>query len=152
MQNLKALNARDKKEIYARIRKQWGADFSTELGMLRNDRGKLYLMNPELSKVETGALRINSLGLYFAELRNDELRLSMEGSALIGPKAAKNVLEIPLEKVNDWLMGDDLEKPEGDYSGYVIIRHGKDYLGCGRISKDAVLNYVGKNRRISAGH
>ena len=83
--------------------------------------------------------------MYLGELRNGELRLSIEGSQIIGKGSDKNIADI--EDTRAWLRGEDLELV-GDYSGFVIIRHNKDFLGCGRYKEGKILNFVPKARRL----
>ena len=151
MVHLKILNSKEKKDILKKINEQWDADFSTGLAMLRNNEDKLFLINPEVATLDISKLRINSMGLYIAEEKDGRIRLSIEGSQLIGPHARKNVLEISKEEVGKWLMGEDLERQAGE-KGFVLIKHSNDFLGCGCAAKGRILNYVGKNRRVSAVH
>ena len=151
MEHLKILNSKEKKEIVQRINSQWDAGFSTELAMLRNNENKIFLMNGEVAVLDISHLRINSMGLYVAEVSSDSVRLSIEGSQLIGPQARRNVVEISKEEAGRWLMGEDLEQ-QVEWRGFVIVRHHDDFLGCGCAAKGKVLNYVGKNRRVSAAH
>ena len=85
--------------------------------------------------------------MYFCEIKNDELRLSIEGTQLIGPTAKKNVVEITKEEMRSWLKGNNLQK-ETDCKGFAIIKYGNDYLGCGKIRKNEIINFVPKTRRI----
>ena len=47
------------------------------------------------------------------------------------------------------MKGEDLNI-EGDYSGFVIIKNKNDFLGTGKYKDGIILNYVGKERRVSA--
>ncbi|MDP6265579.1 MAG: hypothetical protein QGI00_05705, partial [Candidatus Marinimicrobia bacterium] len=90
------------------------------------------------------------IGMYFCETRNDKIRLSIEGSQIVGPKAMKNIVEINSLQVKQWMKGEDLEiENKGDYNGFVIIKHNNDFLGTGKYKDGKVLNYVGKSRRVS---
>lgn len=151
LQGMSILNSKEKKEIFSKIREQWGADFRTEHGLLKNSEDKIYLMNNLISAIDTSALRINSLGLYIAEWKKNSLRLSVEGSQLLGPLAARNVVEISREEAGKWLMGEDIQK-ECSAKGFVIIRCGDDFLGSGHYKEGTIMNFVGKNRRTSAVH
>ncbi len=97
-------------------------------------------------------LLVESLGLYLGTwLVNGELRLSIEGSQLLGPGATRNVLELGEEEFRRWVCGEDLEK-ETSLRGFVIIKHGADYCGCGKVVVDErrgatiIHNYVPKAR------
>ena len=147
MQNLKILNKKQTKEILSIIKKQFGADFKSDYAFLKNEKGKIYLINKDISKISLNNLRINSLGLYFAEIRNNEIRLSIEGSQLIGPEANKNIAEINEKQAKEWMQGNDLEI-KGNYEGFLLIKHNNDFLGCGKYREGKVFNFVGKGRRI----
>ncbi len=148
MLNLKVLNKKEVKEILSLIEKQWNVKLDLELAFLKNNKGKVFLMNGDVSKIDFSKLRINGMGMYFCEL-DYGIRLSIEGSQLIGPKATKNILEISKEEASKWLMGEDIETTE-EFSGFVIIKSGNDFLGTGKSTKGKILNYVSKDRRVSA--
>ena len=151
MQHMKILNSKEKKELIKKINQQWGADFVTDKAILKNEQDKLYLINTDISAISLDKLRINNMGLYIGQLVKETIRLSIEGSQLIGPGATKNILELSKEESDAWLLGEDLpDKRQGEQ--FVIVKHQQDFLGCGKITADKVLNYVGKNRAIHAVH
>ncbi len=120
MQNLKILNKKQTKEILSLIKKQFGAEFKSDYAFLKNEKGKIYLINKDISKINLDKIRINNLGLYFAQVYTNEIRLSIEGSQLIGPLAKKNILELNETQTKEWMSGSDLDIDE-DYSGFVLI-------------------------------
>ena len=150
MQELKILNSREIKEIYELIENQWGAKIKIDAGFLKNSKNRIFIINKDISKIDTSKLRINSAGMYFCEIDSRGIRLSIEGSQIIGHKAAKNVVELNEEEKIRWLKGEDLEKECSDCSGFVIIKHMNDFLGTGKYAHGKILNYVSKTRRISA--
>jgi len=92
MQNLKFLNKKEIKNILDLIRKQWDCDAKLDYVFSMNEKGKIYIVNREISEIDLSKLRISSIGLYFGTLvEGSSLRLSIEGSQLVGPKAKKNV-------------------------------------------------------------
>jgi len=147
MQNLKILNKKQTKEILNLIKKQFGADVKLDYAFLKNEKGKVYLINKDIAKINLEKVRINSVGLYFAQIRANEIRLSIEGSQLIGPIATKNILELTEKQVKEWMVGEDLDVDSG-LSGFILVKHSGDFLGCGKIGEGKVFNYVGKARRI----
>ncbi|MFC1691393.1 hypothetical protein ACFL0W_04390 [Nanoarchaeota archaeon] len=157
MQKLKILNTKERKELLKKINNQWDCDFKTDLVFLLSSKEKIYLANREnldFQQEHQKSLRIDALGLYFAEIKKGFFRLSIEGSQLIGPLAKKNILEVDQETMKHWLRGNDLEDVKGDYSDFVIISSknktaGKiDYCGTGKYSENKIINYVPKARRI----
>lgn len=147
MRQLKILNNKEIKQILYSIEKQFGAKLKLDYGFLKKDN-KIFLINKDISKIDLSKLRINSLGLYFCEMF-DGVRLSIEGSQIIGPKATKNAVEIDEGQAKKWLKGEELEV-KGNYSGFVIIKHNDDFLGNGKYKDGKILNYVAKERRINA--
>lgn len=149
--NWKILNSREVKEIAGMVKRQWDADFSEatgDAGMLEGTDGDIFLISRDIEKIELEKLRINSLGLYFGQLRNDELRLSIEGSQLLGRFAKKNVAELNSDEMRQWVKGEEIAKELPDCSGFVIIRHNGDFLGSGKYKEGKILNYFPKARRI----
>ena len=94
MLELKIMNSKEIKEIYELIEGQWGARIKLDLAFLKNNKDRIFIVNKELSQLDLSKLRINSAGLYFCELDEKGIRLSIEGSQIIGEKAVKNIAEI----------------------------------------------------------
>ena len=148
MRELKILNKKQIKDVFEIIENQWGADLELEHAFLISPQKKIYIVNKEISKIDFSILNINNIGLYFGELtKNNELRLSIEGSQIVGEKANKNVVEINKNQAQQWFRGEFVETKEQG-NAFVILKHEKDFLGCGRLVDGKVLNYVPKARRI----
>lgn len=150
MLELKILNSREIREIYRMIEKQWGAKIKLDYGFLKNSKNRIFIISKDISKIDTSRLRLNSAGMYFCEIDDKGIRLSIEGSQLVGQKATKNIIELNEEESKKWFKGEDLEKECKDCSGFVILRNKKDFLGTGKYSNGRILNYVGKSRRVKS--
>ena len=148
MQQLKILNKKEIKEILNLIEKQWGLKLKLDCAFLRNNKNRVFIVNENISKIDLSKLRINSLGMYFCEIDRIGIRLSIEGSQIVGPKTTKNIVEINEKQTKQWLKGEDLEI-EGNYSGFVILKHKNYFLGNGKFKENKVLNYISKARRIN---
>lgn len=157
------LNSKESKEIAKKINDQWDADFSFEDFVTQTQKDKIYIVSRDLENIDFKRMFVEQIGMYFAH-ENDrgEIRLSVEGAQIIGPKAKKNVVEIgKLSKL--WMAGQDIPF-KTDCTGVVIVKCGDDYLGCGKIverevpvfdeegkskkeMQKIILNYVPKTRR-----
>ena len=145
--NIKVLNKKESKEIFGIINSQFGSSFNTEkIFFLSGD--DLYIANRETLEGIREEWRVNELGLYLGELKGNQIRLSIEGSQLVGPSAKQNVIEIDESQMKTWLSGAAIEIDHPD-STYVILKCGKDFLACGKIKGGKLLNFVPKTRRIS---
>jgi len=150
MQNLKILNSKEKKEILKMLEKQFGFKQKLDYVFLKNNKDKIFIVNKDFSEIDLSKLRINSVGLYFARQINNDIRLSIEGSQIIGKKASKNIIELSKEEMMDWLRGNDLNK-ETKSKEFVLLKHENDFLGSGKCAEGKILNYVPKARRVSLG-
>lgn len=171
-ESLKVLNAREKKEINKRINEQWGCELDKSLVFMLSNKNKLYVAEKDIGLVDFDRLRVDNIGLYVCTVSEKEIRLSIEGSQLLGKIAKKNVVEITKEEVRQWLRGEDLrtdvkttetnkivekgketEKEKGRVekergTGFVILKYGNDFVGCGKITEKGILNFVPKVRRV----
>lgn len=149
MNNLKELSRKEKKILLKKIEGQYGiSSLKINYIFLKNNENKIFVINKNLKNVNLENIRINSIGLYFCRLEN-ELRLTIEGSQIIGPFAKKNVIDIDEEQSNEWLAGNDLENIREHYDEtFVIIRNKKDFIGTGKYKDGKILNFVPKDRRI----
>lgn len=111
---------------------------------------KIYLVSRDVEKLALDQVNINNLGLYIAEIKK-ELRLSIEGAQYAGPHATKNVCDIDKEQLKEWLKGEDIPI-DGTYEGFVILKHGDDYVGSGKFKEGKIANFVPKARRLQEVH
>ncbi len=125
MQNLRVLERKDKKKFLELLKKQFNFEDKLDYTFLINNKNKIFIVNKEIANIDLDKIRINSIGLYIAEFRNNEVRLSIEGSQIIGLKSEKNVVELNEKEAREWLKGNDLDKgSEGE--GFVILRCDKE--------------------------
>ncbi len=143
------LNSKEVKRILEQLDEQWGFTEDLDYAFFMNNQRRVALVNRDFAVVADAHLRINSLGLYLCEvMENGEIRLSIEGSQLIGPHASKHVIDVDFVSAKRWMFGEDLEIPFGDVTTFVILKCGNYFLGCGRYKNGIVSNHVSKNRRI----
>jgi|SRR3989338_555239 len=144
MNNLRILNSKEKKKIIEQVKNYFGIEnLELDYIFLMSDERKVYLVSEDAARVELDMLRVNSLGLYFGAFE-DNFRLSIEGSQLIGSKTKKNVVE--LNDDTKWLEGNDIEV-SGE-NGLKIVKCKNDFLGTGQLKNGTLINYVSKERRI----
>lgn len=152
MQSVKFLNTKEAKDILEIAKQQWDVDAFFLLDdylFLFSSKEKIYLITRDVANIPLENLKLNSIGLYFGELKKGQLRLSIEGSQLVGPHAKKNVVEIYDDELQQWIRGRDLFF-EGAWQGYIIIKYKNDFLGTGKYSEGMILNFVPKARRITS--
>lgn len=142
------LQKKEVKKLFEKVEEQWGTIVVGEYLFFKNNKRKIYVVNREFAQIERDKLRINSIGMYFCEAtEKGDVRLSIEGSQMLGPTATKNVLEVNEKQAKEWLYGEDVAY-EGESSGFVILRYENYFIGCGKHKEGYISNHVSKNRRI----
>lgn len=157
-QQLVILNSKDAKKIHEQLREQYGYSGRLDAALfLHPKQEKLYLFTRDIGEFDISTLRIDAMGLYFGAYYQGQLRLTVEGSQIVGPQCTENIIEVTKQEMGRWLSGEKLQlsaleiRQDLPESGaFVIIRCGTDHLGCGKVAGDVVLNYVPKTRHIHA--
>ena len=147
MDTLQVLNSREVKKIVKMLKEQWDYSGTLDYVFYQNSESKLFISNREAGEFDKSSLRLNSIGLYFGEIVHDGIRLSIDGSQLIGPHASRNVVKLNESEAREWLAGHELATEASD--GFVIVQHEQDFMGCGKAVRGKLLNYVPKARRIN---
>lgn len=149
MQNLRILNTREVKQVIKQLEDQWGFFQKLDYAFLMSPKEKIYLVSHDLKMIpDTRGLRVESLGMYFGEYKGGNIRLSIEGSQLVGPKATDNVVELTRDEMLDWFKGIDIDIDLGEESKFVILKNETDFIGSGRYKEGKILNFVPKARRL----
>ncbi len=150
------LNKKESKRILKDLSNYFGCDLlflAEKYLFVLSSKKRLYIINRDLTKININNIRVNRIGLYFANIEHD-IRLSIEGSQIVGPKATKNIVEIDENNREKWMLGEDLNLNElkliNVKNKFVIVKCHDDFLGSGRISKNKLINYIPKERRIKA--
>lgn len=148
IKNINFLNSKEIKELKKKLLDEYGFSGELDYGFLITETNKIYLINRDITRIDFKILKINNMGLYFCQDYGNELRLSIEGSQIIGPNSTK-IVELDKKTAREWLKGFDIAY-DGATKGFVIIKSGNDYMGCAKHKDGKLLNYVPKERRIKA--
>lgn len=140
------LSKKEGKKIIKQIQEILGIkNLKLDYLFFKNNDNKVYILSKEFSNLDSSKFRINNLGLYIIKIEPFGLRLSIEGSQLIGPKATKNILEINDPK--EWMKGNDIFTDK-KFKNCVLIKYKDNFLGSGFYSKGKIINFIPKSRRV----
>lgn len=120
------------------LKKQFDAEIDLEFAI----RGKKKIFAFKKCDLE---LKKVTEGIYFGKLEKDGLRLSIEGSFIVGKVAKKGIVELNEEEAIKWLKGENIDIA---YEGYCILKWGNYFLGCGKGNGKKILNFIPKDRRL----
>ena len=147
---IKVLNSKEKHRIIEKLKERFGIKsipyIIVQSGKERLRIASINLSTDEIRKLSQTA-NIELIGLYFATLVNDEIRLSIDATHLLKSQINKNILEISEKEKEEWLKGGDLQKKNNE-RGFVIIRYKEDLLGTGKLSEEKIGNFLPKERRV----
>lgn len=153
MQSLTILNTREVKQIKELLIQQFGYALQQDYAYLKNEKNKIYLINKDAARLDWKKLIIDKMGLYFAEDKEKEIRLSKEGAQLLVQEAKKNkkkmvnIIEFTAEETKAYFQGLDVEKDLGAESKMTLLQY-KDYiLGCAKYKEGRILNFLPKTYR-----
>ncbi len=147
---LTILNTREIKKIRENIIQQFGSFLKNEYVYLKNDKYKIFIVNRDISQIELKNLRIDRAGLYFAEVKGDQIRLSKEGTQLLFKEnqgLLKNLIELNQDEVKRYFCGEDLEKNLSKDNRFIILIYEKNVLGCAKYKDGKIINFLPKQYR-----
>ena len=143
----KILRGKGTRELLKEMKNHYDIDVKPDVVFVSSGKGKIWIINKNINKIETSKLNIERYGTYVMFSDKYGIRFTIEGSQIFGKFAKKNVFEIGKKQVQNWIRGFDLEI-KTETNRYVIIKCGNDYLGCGKGAIDRIQNYIPKSRRI----
>lgn len=156
MASLKKLNSRERKKFHQQLQEQYGYTGKLEYEFFLNEnKRKYFILSSEAAAFSTEGMRVETYGMYVARGMPDGLRLTIEGSQLIGPECDQQILELDDEQANLWLRGNDLDVGD-EVHGWLLIKHNDDYIGSGKVVKKeregktdiSLHNYIPKARYV----
>ena len=150
MEYIKILSEQEKRKIENQLHAQFG---------IKEIPGKIVMRGEErlfffTGKIDEDGIRkleqsapIEKVGVYFAKLINEEIKLTIEGTQLLKEQITKGIFQINDSQAEEWMMGRELNLKSG-LKGFVVMKNNDDYLGCGKASQEKITNFIPKSRRL----
>lgn len=142
---LKLFSNKEKKLLLKQLEEQFDFSGKLDYSFFINQDKKIFIFNKN-AEIDFFKIRVNSLGLYFANIENS-IRLTIEGSQLIGPGSKKNILEVDEIQLQNWIHGNDIGTDK-EFEGFVLIKNKNDFYGTGKYKEGRIINFVPKERRL----
>lgn len=144
------LTEAETQKIKKQLKEQFGIK-EIDGKILRLGAEKLFFftggMNEDKIKELEKIVPIDKIGVYFAKLINDEIKLTIEGTQLLKDQITKGIFEINNKQAEEWMMGRELNIKTG-LKGFIVLKNGDDFLGCGKASENKITNFIPKPRRL----
>jgi len=152
MEYIKIFNQTEKKKIEKKLNEQFGIkEIPGKITMRGEER--LFLFTGEIDEEGIRKLEeiapIEKIGLYFAKLINEDIKLTIEGTQILKSQISKNIFEINDNQAEEWMMGRELNISTG-MKGFIVLKNKTtgDLLGCGKASENKITNFIPKSRRL----
>lgn len=147
---LKILSEHEKNEIEKKLGEQFSIEHIPGIILKRGEERLFFfsgnLTENEIKKLEK-AVFIERMGVYFARVIGNDIKLSIEGTQILKSQIKKNIFELNENQLEEWMTGQDLQIKTGK-RGFIIIKHKDDFLGCGKASEEKIGNFIPKSRRL----
>ena len=146
--NIHFIKSSEKKRIVQELNLQFGIQKLPYL-LIKSGKEKIRAFSGHLSKEEIKSIsyitNIELIGVYLIK-KEESLRLTLDATHLLKDQIIKSTVEITDEQLNDWIRGYNLEIQTS--RGIKVIRHGSDFVGCGKSNTQKIFNYIPKDRRL----
>lgn len=150
MQKLKIFNSKEVKKLCEIMIKEYGAAIKGNYAFLLNEKDRLFVVHKDISKINLDNLRIDKVGLNLGEYKNNQIRLSKEGTAFFMENSEgkpNNIVDLSKEETIKYFGGLDLVKNLELEDKTIILRYGEEILGCARYKEGKILNFMPKMYR-----
>ncbi|PIZ51553.1 hypothetical protein COY27_03195 [Candidatus Woesearchaeota archaeon CG_4_10_14_0_2_um_filter_33_13] len=153
MKKYNFLNSREVKKLKEILVNSFGYGLKKDYAYLINENERVFIVNKDISRINLQNLLVDRMGLYFAEYKNTQVRLSKEGAQLLVREAkennqkVENLVELSKEELKAYFTGQDLEKGIGGENRLVIICYKDEVIGCAKYKDGKILNFLPKIHR-----
>ena len=146
------LKSSDKKHIESQLKERFGIKEIPGM-LLRRGQERIFIYQGSLTQNQIENLeewtQVERVGIYFAKIINDEIRLSIEGVQILKNQITKNIFELNEKQAQEWMQGQELPIATGK-RGFLIMKYKEDLLGTGKASEFKIGNYIPKSRRLKS--
>jgi len=148
----KILNSQEKKQIEKNLNEEFGIKEVPGMLLSRGEE-RIFIFQGSLNEKQIEYLEksvpVERIGIYFARVIGNEVRLSIEGIHILKNQITKNIFDLNDSQANSWLQGEDLQI-KTPFRGFLIMKHGEDFIGCGKASENKIGNFIPKSRRLKS--
>ncbi|MGQ4832815.1 MAG: methyltransferase RsmF C-terminal domain-like protein [Candidatus Asgardarchaeia archaeon] len=147
MPSFERMTKRQRKDILKILKENFGFEELPYI-LLSSGKRRIWICPPDVAKINFKGLYIHSIGLYFANYDRGILRLSFDATQVFSKDIKKNIIEVNKEEAEKWMLGESLPvRGNLEDNQVVVVKYNNDFLGCGIVKNNRILNHVPKDRR-----
>lgn len=124
--------------------------------LIKSGSEKIRAFSGDINKEQIDKIRdsvyVETIGIYFAKIDGNEIRLSIDALHLLKNQLKHNILELDEKQKEEYLSGKEPEinkeqEKTTNQKIYYILKHNSDILGMAKIVNKQIKNYLPKERR-----
>jgi len=153
--SLEILDKRERERLQEILDKNYKSGFELkDFGVMSGSEERIWLAAKEVFAFDFSKLPVNSVGLNFGKLKqNNKMRLTIEGAQLVGESAERNVAVVADMVAERFLRGEDIEAVKNaencEEHNFVIVKKEKgEIIGSALFAEGKLKNFLPKSRRI----
>ena len=152
--SLQILDKREVKKLQEILDKNYKSGFELkDFGVMLGSEERIWLAARGVFSFDFSKLPVNSIGMNFGKLkRNGKLRLTIEGSQLVGRTAERNVAIISDSDAESFLRGEDVDILQAigceEHTFVILKTESGVILGSALFAEGKMKNLLPKSRRI----
>ena len=156
--SLEILDKEDVERLQGIIEKNYGGEFNLrDFGVMIGSEERIWLASKDVFLFDSARLPVNSIGLNFGKMKkNEKLRLTIEGSQLVGKTAERNVATVSDADAMRFLRGEDMNpviKEGCEEHNFVIVKtESRTVIGSAMLAEGRLKNFLPKSRRIMGSY
>jgi len=142
------LRKREENKIKEMLLENYGFSIPSDWRLYYLGADRVWVLKDEFFEFPLEKLNVEVMGFYLCYFDFKILRLSFNGSQIVGKSATKNVLDISVKEAEELIRGFDIDKVTNMEAEYLILRTPVGIIGVGKNHKTKILCQINKNRRI----
>jgi len=152
--SLRIVDKNEVEDLQKMIDRNYRSDFVLrDYGVMLGSEERIWIAARDVFEFDFSKLPVNSVGINFGKLKqNGKIRLTIEGSQLIGKTAERNVALIADDDAEKFLRGEDVsavETIECENHNFVLLRtESGRVVGSAMFAEGKLKNFLPKSRRI----
>lgn len=124
--------------------------------LLKSGTEKIRAFSGDINKEQIDKIQdsvyVETVGIYFAKIDGEDIRLTIDACHLLKNQLKHNILELENKQKEEYLSGKEPEITNEqakitNQKIYYILKHNQDILGMAKIVNKQIKNYLPKERR-----
>lgn len=133
---MRLLDKQTKAWLERMISATFGAEGFGDYVLIKAGDEKIKLTTGRTIEIASKMRGVQSIGIYVAKIRGEDVLLSIEGSQILCKEIKMNRIELTEEQAREWMSGAPIQINGDIKAKHVVASYKNICMGCGRVSRD----------------